>query len=93
MGGDEENNNVTYKEWTRPWIYSTTFDTPLDDSGVSWKIILEGLKMGAAIVVNGVTVGTGSSMSSIILLIIVLGNETFSCSLCLLLLGLLIYSN
>jgi hypothetical protein len=67
MGGKEEEENtanITEKEWTRTWIYSMTFETPLDDPGISWKIRLEGVKMGAKVIVNDVTVGKGSSQSN-----------------------------
>jgi hypothetical protein len=64
MGGekDPDDGNFTRKEWTRTWIYSTTFSTPDRNSTetLSWKVILEGIKMGADILVNGVKVGEGS---------------------------------
>jgi hypothetical protein len=66
MGGKEEENigNITEKQWTRTWIYSTTFETPLDGPEISWKILLEGVKMGAKVIVNDVTVEKGSSQTT-----------------------------
>ncbi len=42
----------------RTWIYSTTFDIPESSScDMSWKIVLEGIKMGADVSVNGQWIG------------------------------------
>lgn len=42
----------------RTWIYSTTFDIPESVSlETSWKVVLEGIKMGADVLVNGQKIG------------------------------------
>ena len=55
--GDDDENKLTRKR-NRTWIYSTTFDIPESASrDMSWKIVLEGIKMGADISVNGQWIG------------------------------------
>ena len=63
-----------FKEWKRPWIYTTMFELPPpstrneendDDNDnndektllVSWKLVIEGLKMGARVELNGHELG------------------------------------
>ena len=42
----------------RTWIYSTTFELPAYNSEqVSWKLVLEGIKMGADVYINNVQIG------------------------------------
>ena len=42
----------------RTWIYSTVFEMPdKSTSTMSWKVVLEGIKMGANIFVNGKQIG------------------------------------
>ena len=42
----------------RTWIYSTVFETPENSTtGMSWKVVLEGIKMGANVLVNGKQIG------------------------------------
>jgi hypothetical protein len=50
------------RRWTRTWIYSTNFDIPVESldhrsNPLTWKVVLEGIKMGAEIFVDGVLVG------------------------------------
>jgi hypothetical protein len=64
MGGEKDpiDGNFTKRQWTTTWIYSTTFETPCSDdteSSLSWKVILEGVKMGADVRVNGIKIGEG----------------------------------
>lgn len=45
-------------QWKRTWIYSTTFGIPENSSNeMSWKVVLEGIKMGADILINGQKIG------------------------------------
>ncbi|KAG7364672.1 glycoside hydrolase family 2 sugar binding protein [Nitzschia inconspicua] len=62
MGGDQDpvDGNFTERQWTTTWIYSTTFETPApsnDTALLYWKVILEGVKMGADVAVNGIKIG------------------------------------
>jgi hypothetical protein len=57
VGDDEKvkENNFAPK---RTWIYSTTFDVPENASiGISWKLVLEGIKMGADVLINDQKIG------------------------------------
>jgi hypothetical protein len=71
MGGDPDpvDGNYTKRQWTTTWIYSTTFETPAPNNVTEvlyWKVILEGVKMGADVAVNGIHIGEGQySISSI----------------------------
>jgi hypothetical protein len=57
-GGNDEKvkeNNIKRK---RTWIYSTTFDVPESASiEISWKLVLEGIKMGADVLINDQKIG------------------------------------
>ncbi len=42
----------------RTWIYSTVFEIPdISTTTMSWRVVLEGIKMGANILVNGKQIG------------------------------------
>jgi hypothetical protein len=54
--GERLSDNFT--QWKRTWIYSTMFDVPENASiEKSWKLVLEGIKMGADILINGEKIG------------------------------------
>jgi hypothetical protein len=63
MGGEKDpvDGNFSKRRWTRTWVYSTTFKTPWanDTDSLSWKVILESVKMGADVLVNGIKIGEG----------------------------------
>jgi hypothetical protein len=67
MGGEKDlvDGNFTKQQWTTTWLYSTTFETPHtnDTELLSWKVILEGVKMGADVLVNGIKIGEGNQCS------------------------------
>jgi hypothetical protein len=55
-----------WKTWSKMWEYTTMFDFPPihddekdadDDGHIQWKLVLEGIKMGARVVFNGVEMG------------------------------------
>ena len=60
--GDHAVNDQVHTNRTRSWIYSTTFALPASESSSSnpwtWYLVVEGIKMGANIEVNGVHLGT-----------------------------------
>jgi hypothetical protein len=72
MGGEKDtvDGNFTNRQWTTTWIYSTTFLTPYtnDTESLSWKVIFEGVKMGADVLVNGIKVGEGQYLPNEIFL-------------------------
>ena len=56
--GNDRELNKKHLQWNRTWIYSTTFDVPDDSSNeMSWKVVLEGIKMGADILINDQKIG------------------------------------
>jgi hypothetical protein len=59
---EQDDGNFIEKQWNRTWVYSTTFETPKynNSTDLSWKVILEGIKMGADIMVNGIKIGQGA---------------------------------
>lgn len=59
-GNDEDNSKEQekYYQRKRTWIYSTMFDLPEHNSDeMSWKLVFEGIKMGAEIFINSKKVG------------------------------------
>ena len=57
VGDDEKVNENDFKR-KRTWIYSTTFDLPENGSiEISWKLVLEGIKMGANVLINDQKIG------------------------------------
>lgn len=66
MGGDADpvDGNFTKRRYNTTWVYSTIFETPApsnttETSSLYWKVILEGVKMGADVAVNGIQIGEG----------------------------------
>lgn len=56
--GYEEKLKEKYFQRKRTWVYSTTFDiSVIASTGMSWKLIVEGIKMGANILINGQRIG------------------------------------
>lgn len=72
MGDHAINNDQDHANRTRSWIYTTSFDLPTPPppptstrrqrqrrpSPWTWYLVVEGIKMGASIEMNGVHVGT-----------------------------------
>jgi hypothetical protein len=61
--GDHAKDDQIYTNRTRVWVYTTTFELPTIPeeklaSEISWKLIVEGIKMGAHIALNGIHLGT-----------------------------------
>jgi len=57
---DDDNSKKKGKHYQRKrtWVYSTMFDIPEHNSNeMSWKLIFEGIKMGAEIYINSRKVG------------------------------------
>lgn len=67
MGGDPDpvDGDFTKRQYNTTWVYSTTFETPAPsnttETSLYWKVILEGVKMGADVAVNGINIGEGTS--------------------------------
>jgi beta-mannosidase len=55
-----EHDEHSKRQRTRTWKYTTHFSLPTTHSttNLSWKLVLESVKMGAVVAVNGVTIGT-----------------------------------
>ena len=58
MGDHVVDDNEHYNR-TRTWVYETTFELPTS-SDRTWKLVVEGIKMGAHLSVNGVHLETVS---------------------------------
>jgi beta-mannosidase len=59
--GDHAVNDQLHTNRTRSWIYTTSFELPapeLSSTPWTWYLVVEGIKMGANIEVNGVHLGT-----------------------------------
>ena len=58
--GDHAKDDQIHTNRTRTWVYTTTSELPelSEESEMSWKLIVEGIKMGAHIALNGVHLGT-----------------------------------
>lgn len=58
-GFDDRKGSVgNYIKRKRTWVYSTMFELPSHNSKeMSWKLVLEGIKMGAEIYIDSNTVG------------------------------------
>jgi beta-mannosidase len=64
--GEHARDDQIHANRTRTWVYTTTFELPeLPEehfaSDITWKLILEGIKMGAHIALNGVHLGTANN--------------------------------
>ena len=58
--GDHAKDDQIHTNRTRTWVYTTTFELPelSEETQMSWKLIVEGIKMGAHLSLNGVHLGT-----------------------------------
>lgn len=60
--GDHARDVQVPSNRTRTWIYTTTFDIPTSTDNApsfwTWKLILEGIKMGAHVSIDGIRLGT-----------------------------------
>ena len=63
---EPDDGHTLEKQWNRTWIYTTTFETP-NSTDLSWKLILEGIKMGADIIVNGIPIAQATDQAKIII--------------------------
>jgi beta-mannosidase len=55
----EHEHEHSKRQRTRTWKYTTHFSLPTNyhSTNLKWKLVLEGVKMGAVVAVNGVTIG------------------------------------
>lgn len=70
MGGEDAKNPNSTAQRTRSWIYTSNFTLPglsptlqtsskgHGENPVTWRVIVEGVKMGAHVAINGIPIGT-----------------------------------
>jgi hypothetical protein len=50
-----------YVWWENEWTYTTVFDVATQQVPSSWVLVLDGIKMGAHVVLNNVTIGVANN--------------------------------